>query len=125
MRLKRFPQVALCLVAVFALSGCTTIASDVASVAQSLSSSTPSQVTTLADAVSAATLVTQAADIAVKSGKLDRATLLEVEGLNNAIHVALFNLEAANAAGQGLDFAAFNAALSAWNSYATVEGIPT
>lgn len=108
-----------------ALGGCTSTAEFFSNAATELSSSTPSQVTTLADAVSAATLVTNAADVAVQTGKLDRGTLIEIQALNEALHTALTVLETANSKGESLDYAAFNAALQAWDSYAVAKGIST
>ena len=108
-----------------ALGGCTSTAEFFSNAATELSSSTPSQVTTLADAVSAATIVTNAADVAVQTGKLDRGTLIEIQALNEALHTALTVLETANSKGESLDYAAFNAALQAWDSYAVAKGIST
>ncbi len=105
------------------LGGCTTVASSVASVATSLSSSSPTQVTTFADATLAATAATNFADAAVASGKLDKGTLVQIRALNEGVHSAWVDLSNANAAGKSLSFASFNAALDAWNAYATVKGI--
>ena len=113
----------LAFVAVLGLSGCTSVASFVAQTATSLSSSTPSQVTTLAEAYQAATLVTTAADIAVNSGKLTRPQLLMVQALRGTLRTALNTLQDASNKGQSLDYAAFDAALQGWNSYATAQGI--
>ena len=107
------------------LGGCTSVAEFASHAAASLSSSTPSQVATLADAVNAATLVTKAADLAVQTGKLDRPTLIEIRALNEAVHTALNALETANAQGKSLDYSAFNAALQAWDAYAVSKGIST
>jgi hypothetical protein len=106
------------------LSGCASVASGITTVVQSVSSSTPTQVTTLADAVSAATLVTQAVDVYVNTASPNKATLLELQTLNNGVHAALVSLEAANTANQSLAIAAFNAALTAFSSYATAVGVP-
>lgn len=121
--MKRFVLIGLCCAAL--LGGCTSLASGVATIATSLSSSSPSQANTLAGAEQAATLLTQAADVYVNSGvKISRAQLQEILLLSDAVHTALGTLERANAAGQSLDYAAFNAALSAYQSYATNENIP-
>lgn len=109
--------------AMIGLSGCTTVASGVANIAATVAGSTPQQATTLSQAVQTATLVTKAADLAVNTGKLSHATLLELNSLSDGVHAALTNLEAANSAGQSLNFASFNAALSAWNAYTTANGI--
>lgn len=105
------------------LSGCASVASGVVQIAQSVSSSTPSQVTTLGDAVAASTLVTQAVDVYVKTGNPSKATLLELQTLNEGLHTALTGLEQANASNQSLELAAFNEALTAFTSYTTAKGI--
>ena len=105
------------------LGGCTTVASEISTIATNLSSSSSSDVTTLSDAILAATVVTKATDVAVQTGKLDKGTLTQIKALNNGLHAALTDLENANAQGKSLSFAAFNAALDAWNAYATVKGI--
>lgn len=101
------------------LAGCSTVAN----IATELSSQTPGQVTTLAEALQAATLVTNAVDLYVNTASPSRATLLELQFLNNSLHTALTNLQAANAAGQSLAMASFNEALRAFNSYATSRGV--
>jgi hypothetical protein len=111
------------LAAACCLASCTTIASWTAGVAQHLSSSTPSQVSTYADAVLAADTVTRLADVAVQSGKLSVAQLQEIGAINEQVHSAFLRLKAANAAGQSLDFAALNTALQLWTSYTTAQGI--
>ena len=111
-------------VAAFSMSGCVGLASFATNVATSLSSSTPSQVTTLAEAEQAATLVTKAADVAVNTGKLNTGTLKEINALSDAVHAAIDDLEAANANGKSLNYAAFNAALKAYNAFMTSSAIP-
>ena len=105
------------------VSGCASTAAFLASTAASFSHNTPSQVTTLAQAVQVATLVTKAADVAVQTGKLDRPTLIEIGALSDALHSALQSLQAANSRGESLNYDAFNAALAAWNAYSTAKGI--
>lgn len=105
------------------LGGCTTVAQWTADTAQSLSSSTPTQVSTLADAEIAAKGVHQLIDQAAKSGKLNRAQLGTLNTINEAVNKAMTDLEAANASGQSLTFAALNEALSQWISYSTAQGI--
>ncbi len=114
------------LVAAFTLTvgGCTSLASGVTDLAGSFTSSSPSQVTVYGDATLAADIATRTVDLAVKTGKLDRATLLELQTLNDAVHAAWVKLKAANDAGQSLSFASFNAALAAFQSYRTSTGIP-
>lgn len=104
-------------------TGCTTLAQWTAGAAQSLSSSTPTQVSTYADAVLAADGVTKLADTAVNTGKLSRPVLVEIGVLSDGVHNAFVAIKAANDAGQSLDFAALNAALAAWVSYTTSQGI--
>ncbi len=106
------------------LAGCTSMASGVATVATSMSTSTPAQVNTFADATAAATLATRTVDLAVTSLKLDKATLKELQTLNEAVHAAWLPLKDAVDKGQSPSFAAFNAALAAYQSYRTSQGIP-
>ena len=113
------PVLALCLMA----SGCSTLESFAAGTATSLSSSSPSQVTTLADADLAADLIVKVTKLAVDSGKLDEGTLVEIQALRGGVRVALDRLHAANTAGQSLSFASFNASLEAYRAYATLKGV--
>jgi len=105
------------------VAGCQTVASDVSTAASYLSGSSTSQVTTLADAQTAAKLATDTVDLAVNTGKLDVATLKELKALSDGVHAALDNLEATNAAGGNLVYGSFNAALAAFNAYKTAQGI--
>lgn len=116
-------KIAIALAIIIPLSGCTSLASFTANVATELSSSTPTQVKTLADAERVATLATKAATIAVDTGKFSRAQLLQLQKLNDGLHVALVDLNAANKEGNSLVYAGFNAALDAFNAYATSQGI--
>lgn len=109
--------------AAIALAGCTTTAQVAGNIGQALSSSTPSQVSTLADAVQAATLCTNAVDLYVNASGPSRATLLELQSLNDAVHKALTDLQAANAKGQSLVFATFNEALAAFQAYSSAKGV--
>ena len=108
----------------FALGGCTTIASGLDTLATDLSSSSPTQVTTYYDATAAADLATKTVDLAVKTMKFNRATLTELQSLNDSLHTAWLVLKAANDANQSLDYAAFNAALAAYQSYRVSQAIP-
>ena len=114
---------AIVLVAALALTGCTSVAQLAATVAQATSSSTPSQVTTLAEAEQGAKLVTDAVDVYVNTASPDRAVLVELKSLSDGVHAAIVSLEAANAKGQSLVYGSFNAALSAFNAYTTAQGI--
>ena len=111
------------LVAGASLSGCAQLAAGAANIAATVTGSTPHQVKTLAEAEQTATLVTKAVDLAVNTGKLPRATLVELNSLSDGLHAALGALQQANANGQALNFAAFNAALAAYNAYTTSQGI--
>jgi hypothetical protein len=73
--------------------------------------------TQLGLALQSATLVTQTTDLAVSSGKLNRATLERINQLSDAVHAAVGDLEKAQAAGRPLAFDSLNAALSAYNAY--------
>ena len=110
-------------VATLSLAACAGTAQLISSAATQMSSATPQQVTTLAEAYSAATVLTEAVDVYVKVGKPDRATLLQLQKLNVGVHDALNDLKKANDAGKSLAFAAFNEALKAFNAYATAKGI--
>lgn len=114
---------ALAAIAILALSGCATVAQTAASVATSLSSSTPSLVATLADADLAADTIVKLTKVAVDTGTLDAGTLTEIQALRAGVRTALDALHKANAAGQSLSFAAFNASLDAYRAYATTKGI--
>lgn len=105
------------------LGGCAGFAQFVATTATDMSSSTPREVTTYAQATQAATLVTKAATLAVQVGKFDRATLVQLNALNEGVHAAWLSLKADNASGKSLTFGAFNAALDAFRAYATAKGV--
>lgn len=108
---------------ILSLCGCTTLASGVAGIATSLSSETPSQVTTLAEADLAADTLVKLSTVAVDTGKLDAGELNELQALRTGVRAALDQLHTANAAGQSLTFASFNAAMTAYKAYAVTEGI--
>ena len=104
----------------FSLAGCANLTTAIG--ALTTTTTAPAAVTTLGDAEQAATLVTQAVDVAVKTGKLNRATLLQLQTYSNAVHAALTTLEQANTEGGTLVFATFNAAVAAFNSYSAAVG---
>lgn len=110
-------------IATLGLAACASTAQMVSNVAVSVSSASPQQVKTLAEAYQVATILTEAVDVYVNVGKPDRATLLELKKLNDGVHDALANLKAANDSGNALSMAIFNEALKAFNSYATAKGI--
>ncbi len=107
------------LLLILVLCGCSTVAG----VAQSMSSSSPTQVTTLSDAVAAATLMTRAVDAYVATGHPSKPVLVELQTLNEGLHTSLIGLEKADAAHQSLAIAAFNEALSAFESYSAARGV--
>lgn len=82
-----------------------------------LTSVTPQQVKTLAQAEQAATIVTRAVTVYVSTAKPDKATALKIGQLSDAVHSALARLEADRRAGRCLVFDGFNAALSAFRAY--------
>lgn len=120
MKLK---YMALALMLALPLGACADVASFVTSTATNLSSSTPSQVTTLNEAALATDLVVKATKAAVDTNKLDLATLTKLQALRAAVRAAMNDIVAANTAGNSLDFAAFNGALDAYRAYATQKGI--
>lgn len=105
------------------LGACASLASFTANTAANLSSSTPSQVSTLADAILVADTITRLGTVAVDTNTLDIATLTEAQALRAGIRAALDNLVADHAQGKSLVFASFNAALKAYKAYATEKGI--
>lgn len=115
--------VSVAFASVLACGGCASVASFAANIGAASSSTTPTQVKTLAAAVQTATLVTKGADAAINAHHFSRPVLLEINALNDGVHTALTDLEAENAKGHNLDFAAFNAALAAYNKYMSSEGI--
>lgn len=120
MRLRHIALIAvLSLPLAVPLADCSTVAN----IATQLSSATPAQATTLAEALQAAKLATDAVDVYVRSANPNRATLAELQTLNEGLHNALVTLEMANANGQSLAMASFNAALTAFNAYSTSQGI--
>lgn len=116
-------HLALAVMALTSLAGCTTLATVAGNIGQSLSSSSSSQVSTLAGALAGAKLATDAVDLYVNTAAPDKATLLELQSLNDGVHKALTDLQAANTAGQSLTFAAFNEALAAFRAYSATKGV--
>lgn len=121
--MKRMLIVGVTLALALTAAGCADFAQGVSGIAQDLSTSTPAQVTTYAEATAAADLGTRTVDLVVLTGKLDTDTLSELSKLNDDVHSAWLKIKAAKDAGQSLTFAAFNAALSAYTSYRTSQGI--
>lgn len=116
-------KIALALVLILPLAGCTSVASLVSSTAASMSSTTPTEVRTLAEAEQAATLVTKAVDLYVRTGHPSRATLLELKALSDGVHAAIVELDQAQKNGKSLTYDSVNAALLAFSAYSTAKGI--
>lgn len=104
-------------VAALALAGCGTLASGAASVAATVAGPSPTQATTLGQAEQLATVATDLTKAYVDTASLSLAQLQQINALNDGLHTAITSLETANSQGQALSFAAFNAALAAFNSY--------
>lgn len=115
----------IALVAFLALSGCSTLglAQGTASAATSLSTITPSQVSTLAAADLAADTIVKLTIAAVDTGKLDAGTLNEIQALRSGVRTALDALHTAQAKGQSLVFASFNTSIDAYHAYTVSKGI--
>ena len=115
---------AIALIALTSLGGCGTTLSGLA---VSLTSPSPTQVKTLAEAEQASTVAENALDIYVNSGAANQATLAEIKTLVTDLHTELKKFEAANSAGNSVavqaEVDAFNAALSALNGYKTLQGV--
>jgi hypothetical protein len=119
--MKRLVVAALVGALAIGVAGC----SNVTAAFDSLTGQSQSQVTTFADAESAATVATNAVDVYVNSASPDRATLTELKALNDGVHAALTDLQHDQTAGNSLTFGAFNAALDAFDAYATSNGVST
>ena len=98
---------ALGLPATLALAACATLST----------TQNSNQVSTLADAIQADTLVNQIADTWIKTGHPTADQLSQAADLSSAVHSELVTLEKAQAAGQSLTFTAFNQALQALERY--------
>jgi len=88
-----------------------------------LSSSAPAQVQTYAGATKAAEIATRTLDVVVNSANFDRATLEEMNLLNEGLHSSWLALKAANDNNQSLVFGAFNAALTAYKLFIAKHAI--
>jgi hypothetical protein len=111
------------IIAALTLGGCGTTAQWTADAAQSLSSSTPTQATNLADANIIATGVHKSITQFAKSGYATAAQLHTTDDFNERLNTAMNNLNAANSANESIYVAALNEVLKQWFSYATSEGI--
>lgn len=101
----------------FALSAALLTASACTTTGELQLPSMSQEVNTLADATLAATAATRLVDVYVNTGNPNRATLLELQKLNDGVHSALTDLQRANAAGQSIAMASFNAARDAFLAY--------
>ena len=110
---------ALALSAALALGGCQTLTN----LAQSTTTATPQQATTLGQAAQLADIATVATDKYVTSSSPNLATVQRLQQLRAAVRKAMDDLVAANMKGQSLTFAALNAAYSAFTSYASTNGV--
>jgi len=119
----RFQRIAFALLIAVSLAGCTTVGQGLISAGQWVSSSTPTQITTYADATLAATLATKTVDALVNTVQFDRATLEEFNTLNEGVHNAWLPLKAAKDANQSLVYGGFQAALDAFNVYSVSHGV--
>lgn len=126
MRLSRLLPLALA--CAMALGGCSTVGQALSGLVVSVTSATPSQAKTVAEATQAATLVEQSLDLYVKNGHPSPAVLQELQVLVPAVHNTLVRAQQANASGNSAltaaALAAFNEATSAANSYETLQGVP-
>lgn len=117
----------LALICAVTLAGCGTIGSAISSAVVSTTTSTPSQVKTVAEAIQAAALVEKSLDLYVQSGAASQPVLQELKVLVPAVHNALVQAENAdkngNSAGVAAGIALFNEALGAVNSYETLKGV--
>lgn len=99
------------------LAGCGSLISAGITAGGQAAPSVPNQVTTLAAAEQAATLITKATQAYVDSAKLTPAQLQQISADSDTLHTAITTLESQSAQGVALNFAAVNAALAAWNTY--------
>lgn len=105
------------------LAGCAQVAAGLSSVAGKIAGPVTDQARTYGDAVLLADAATRATSFAVDTVKLPRATLVQLSAGSDGVHAAFLQLKAANDSGGSLDFAAFNAAIAAFNAYAVANGV--
>lgn len=108
--------------------GCTTVASTVAAVTTSLSTASPTQAKTVAEAAQATKIIEDGLDAYVTTGHPSKAILDELNVLVPALHSTLVAAENAqsngNSAAIAAGLAAFNEALAAVQGYETKQGVP-
>jgi hypothetical protein len=103
------------------LAGCTTISGALGS----LTTAQPTDINTLGKAYLAATLVNTGSDTAITTFHLTKDATDHLVALARGVHTALGDLQKAYDAKQSLNFAAFQAALDAYKTYAASLGVPT
>ena len=108
---------------ILSVSGCLDTAQFLTNTATELSSSTPAQVTTYAEATQAAKLLTDAVDLLVNTSHLDKDTLTEFALINDTVHDAWLKLKDDKDHGRSLTFGAINGALDLYRTYATSKGV--
>lgn len=99
------------------LAGCGSLISAGITAGGQAAPAVPNQVTSIAEAEQAATLITKATQAYVDNAKLTKAQLVQISADSDALHSAITTLESQNGQGVALNFAAVNAALAAWNTY--------
>lgn len=108
------------------LSGCASN-TPISDLAVSVTTATPTQAKTVGEATQALTILEKSLDAYVVSGAAKPAVLDELQSLVPPIHNALKKVQDANRAGNSAlvatTLAAFNEALTAYNSYKTSQGI--
>jgi hypothetical protein len=107
-------------------AGCTS--GGFAGFGAAVTTKTPTQARTVAEATLAATIAEKMLLVYVQSGKADPAVLRQLRVLVPAVHNALVRVQVANKNGDSALTAAalgaFNEALAALNSYSSLKGVP-
>lgn len=111
------------------LGGCTTVASGASDFITSMTTASPTQAKTVAEAAQATKLVEDGLDLYVTTGHPSLAVLNELNILVPALHNTLLASEQAQASGNSAaiaaGLAAFNEALAAVQAYEVKTGVPT
>lgn len=109
------------------MSACTQLSSFAIDTATELSSATPNQATTFEGATLIADAGTKTIGWLADNAStlhINLASLTQLNAINDTIHVAWLKLKASHDAGTSLDFAAFDAALTAYNTYKAETALP-